>query len=107
MLRHLSRLVVLPTLLAALAAFLVGPDSPVQAMEFRSGDTVTVPAGTTIKWTNGESIPHTVTASDRSFDSGVLQLDGTFSHTFSSAGSFQYLCSIHPEQMTATVTVTN
>lgn len=64
-----------------------------------------IAAGTTVTWTNREAIPHTVTASDATFDSGTLDEGGTFQHTFDTAGTFDYACAIHPG-MTASVTVT-
>lgn len=67
---------------------------------------VEVPVGATVTWTNSGGAPHTATANDGSFDSGTLQPGASFSQTFSAAGSFPYVCSIHP-QMTGTVTVTD
>ncbi len=64
-----------------------------------------IAAGTTVTWTNAEAIPHTVTAADGSFDSGVLEEGGTFQQTFTTAGTVDYACAIHPG-MTGTITVT-
>jgi len=64
-----------------------------------------IPAGTTVTWTNAEAIPHTATAVDGLFDSGVLEEGATFQHTFATAGAFDYVCVIHPD-MRGTVTVT-
>jgi plastocyanin len=69
-----------------------------------SPDTLSVSAGTTVTWVNNDTVPHTVTATDGSFDSGNLAPGESFTHTFSSAGSFAYLCNYHPN-MTATVVV--
>lgn len=63
-----------------------------------------VSVGTTVKWTNKDEAPHTATAVDDSFDSGMLQKGSTFSYTFESAGTFDYLCEVHPT-MTAKVIV--
>ncbi|HVN75078.1 MAG TPA: cupredoxin family copper-binding protein [Thermoanaerobaculaceae bacterium] len=57
--------------------------------------TITVPAGTTVTWTNRDDMPHTVVANDRSFRSGALDTEQTFSHTFEAPGTFVYFCSIH------------
>jgi plastocyanin len=84
----------------------VGPNEIAMSSVTFAPRTLSVKAGTTITWTNAESIPHTVTANDRSFDSGVLQEGGTFSHMFDAPGTFEYICAIHPEQMRADVTVT-
>ncbi len=67
--------------------------------------TITVPAGTTVTWTNNGNRPHTVTADDGSFDSGRLDPGEQFSQTFAQPGSFTYHCGFHPD-MQATVVVT-
>lgn len=56
---------------------------------------LTVPVNTQVTWTNNDSVAHTVTADDGSFDSGTLQAGQSFSHTFSSAGTVAYHCTIH------------
>ena len=68
--------------------------------------TITVPVGTTVRWTNNGNAPHTVTStsSPRAFDSGTLNPGDTFQHTFTTAGQFPYRCAIHPS-MTGTVIV--
>ena len=66
--------------------------------------TLTVPAGTTVSWTNRDDIPHTVVSTDGVFKSKVLDTDEKFSFTFSKAGSYPYFCSIHPK-MTGKVIV--
>jgi plastocyanin len=67
-------------------------------------ETLTVPAGTTVTWVNGDDIPHTVVATDKSFRSKVLDTDERFSFTFSKPGAYAYFCSIHPH-MTGKVVV--
>jgi len=66
--------------------------------------TVTIAIGGTVTWTNDGPATHTATADDGSFDSGNLSQGKTFSHTFQTAGTFAYHCTIHPF-MTATVVV--
>jgi plastocyanin len=68
--------------------------------------TITVPVGTTVRWTNNGNAPHTVTStsSPKAFDSGTLNSGDTFQHTFTTAGQFPYRCNIHPS-MTGTVIV--
>jgi plastocyanin len=66
---------------------------------------VTVPAGTAVTWTNHDDEPHTVVARDGSFRSPALDTDATYRFTFTTPGTFDYICSIHP-MMTATVVVT-
>ena len=67
--------------------------------------TLTVAAGTTVTWTNRDSSVHTVTANDRSFDSGHLAQGGSFRHTFRAPGTYGYHCDIH-QYMTGSVVVT-
>jgi plastocyanin len=67
--------------------------------------TLTVPVGGTVTWTNRDEEPHNVVANDGSFHSPGMGSQATFSHTFAKAGSFDYVCSIHPF-MHATVVVT-
>jgi plastocyanin len=57
---------------------------------------VTVPAGTTITWTNQDTAPHTVTSDTGLWDSGTVNIGGSYSHTFSTPGTFPYHCAIHP-----------
>lgn len=58
--------------------------------------TLNIPVGTTVVWYNKDSAPHTVTARDKSFDSGSLQRNNTFSYTFEQSGIFAYYCTTHP-----------
>jgi plastocyanin len=67
--------------------------------------TLTVKVGSTVTWTNRDEEPHTVAASDGSFHSPGMGTGATFSQTFSTAGKFDYVCSIHPS-MHGTVVVT-
>jgi len=67
--------------------------------------TLTVPAGTTVKWVNRDDIPHTVVSDDkRTFKSKALDTDDSFSYTFTQPGTYTYFCSIHPK-MTGQVVV--
>lgn len=56
---------------------------------------LTVDRGTTVTWTNRDSITHTVTSDSPLFDSGNMAPGATFSYTFNSAGTFAYHCLIH------------
>ena len=66
---------------------------------------LTVPVGTTVTWTNQDEEPHTIAATDGSFHSPGIDTHGSYSFTFTTPGSFDYICSIHPF-MIATVVVT-
>jgi amicyanin len=65
---------------------------------------LTVKAGTTVTWTNGDDIPHTVASSAKAFKSKVLDTEDRFSFTFTTPGSYEYFCSLHPH-MTGTIVV--
>jgi plastocyanin len=65
---------------------------------------VTVRPGTTVTWTNGDDIPHTVVSKDGVFKSKVLDTGDRFSFTFAKPGQFGYFCSLHPH-MTGTIIV--
>jgi plastocyanin len=65
---------------------------------------VTVKPGTTVTWTNGDDIPHTVVSKDGVFKSKVLDTGDRFSFTFAKPGQFGYFCSLHPH-MTGTIVV--
>jgi plastocyanin len=57
---------------------------------------LTVPAGTTVTFVNDDDEPHTVTATNKTFDSEALDTHGSWKHTFAKAGSFTYFCELHP-----------
>jgi plastocyanin len=51
---------------------------------------ITVAVGTTVEWTNNDPLPHSVTAVDKSFNSGLIQPGKTYRHTFTRAGTFNF-----------------
>jgi plastocyanin len=65
---------------------------------------VTIKPGTTVTWTNGDDIPHTVVSKDGVFKSRVLDSGDHFSFTFAKPGQFGYFCSLHPH-MTGMIVV--
>jgi len=76
----------------------------IKNMAFNPGS-VSVTTGATVTWTNSDTTIHTVTADDGSFNSGNIAIGATYSRAFSSAGTFSYHCTLHPE-MTGKVVVT-
>jgi plastocyanin len=60
-------------------------------------ETITVPVGATVTWTNKDDIPHTAVSTDGVFKSKVMDTDEKFSHTFDKAGTYPYYCTIHPK----------
>jgi plastocyanin len=69
----------------------------VQIVEFTyEPDPVVVQAGGKVIWRNEDTAPHTATADDGSFDTGVIEKGKLGSETFKKAGTFTYFCEIHP-----------
>lgn len=68
--------------------------------------TLTVKAGTTVTFVQEDSTPHTVTGSGNSafLHSSPLNKGQTYTATFSKPGTYNYICSIHPD-MKGTVVV--
>jgi len=58
--------------------------------------TITVPVGTTVKWTNKDSFTHNVTSATAVFSSGAMGGGATFSFQFTTAGTYPYTCTLHP-----------
>jgi plastocyanin len=98
-------------LLSAGSPSLAANDQPVAANAAVNIDnfvfgpqTITVPVGATVTWTNKDDIPHTSVSTDGVFKSKVLDTDEQFSYTFTKAGTYPYYCTIHPK-MTGKVVV--
>ena len=64
---------------------------------------VRVLAGGTVHWTWRGNNPHNVTFTGG--PASATQTDGTFDRTFATAGSFSYICTVHGQSMSGTVTV--
>ena len=73
--------------------------SPVSVIHIKNfayvPDSVTIPAGSVVKFVQDDETPHTVTASDGSYDSGNLNQKQTWTHTFAKAGTYNYYCAYH------------
>ena len=109
----MKRLLLLVALLVlALVVFLpaaLAQDGGVQAVPVQDARSVeigdnffdppnaAVEPGSTITWTNRGAVPHTVTADDGSFDSGVLNPGDSYTVAFGGQGTVTYHCEIHPE----------
>jgi plastocyanin len=65
---------------------------------------LTVAVGQPVIWDNRDDVPHTIVATNREFSSAALDTDQTFTHAFSSPGTYVYFCGIHPH-MTGRITV--
>ncbi|MFI6008580.1 cupredoxin family copper-binding protein [Streptomyces sp. NPDC051243] len=68
--------------------------------------TLTIPAGSTVTWTNQDTAPHDVktTSAPAAFHSPMLDKGGSWSFTFTTAGTYAYYCTVHPS-MTARIVV--
>jgi plastocyanin len=56
-----------------------------------------VTTGTRVTWTNHDSTPHTVTSTDKRFDSSSgLDTNDQYSYVFDKPGTYEYFCSLHP-----------
>jgi plastocyanin len=79
-----------------------------------SPSNLTITHGTTVTWKNGDAVQHQVASAIGSIDtynSNFIAGGGTYSHTFATAGTYQYYCTIHgvdgtpPTGMHGTITV--
>ena len=75
---------------------------PGSAMQMASGTyyspetiTVVIGANNTVTWVNNDDVPHTVTATDGSFNSGNMNAAQSWSHTFTTPGTYTYYCAYH------------
>src|ERR1035437_9424802 len=75
----------------------------IQNMAF-SPASLAVKVGDKLTWTNQDSVGHSATADDNSFDTGVIAQGQSGSNTFSITGTYTYHCSVHPN-MKATIIV--
>jgi plastocyanin len=66
--------------------------------------TIEIAVGTTVTWTNNDSVPHTVSQTGGGFESGKMDQGATFSFTFDTPGTYEYFCQYHPN-MTGTIIV--
>ena len=97
------------TALMLAAAVLPGrAQSPVSAVSVDNftfnPQRLTIKAGSTVSWTNKDDIPHAIASVSALFRSKALDTDDNYSFTFTSPGTYQYFCSLHPH-MTGTIVV--
>ena len=59
-------------------------------------DALTMRVGDTVEWKNADIVPHTVTAADKSFNSGAIKPGATWKLVVKKAGTFPYVCTPHP-----------
>jgi plastocyanin len=92
----------------ALATFLIGcaqqPNTVVMKGLAFQPQTITVSAGTTVKWTNEDQTAHSTTADSwkqgttdpNAWNSGPLNPGQSFEFTFKNPGTYKYSCMVHP-----------
>ncbi len=69
-----------------------------------SPNSANITHGQSVCWQNTGSIPHTVTSNDGTSFNSTLPSGQMFVHTFPTAGSFAFHCTIHAG-MTGTISV--
>lgn len=94
------------TPVASPVADTMSEDVAITIADFKFQDQIIeIPVGTTVTWTNDDVMSHTTTSDDGTWDSGKLAQGESFSFTFDTAGTFDYICTLHPS-MTGQVVVT-
>jgi plastocyanin len=94
------------TLFTACDSGIAAPEQTVKIANFTfEPATLTVTAGTTVKWVNEDDIPHVVAEKDGAFRSKALDTDDSYSQVFSQPGTLEYFCALHPH-MTGQIIVT-
>ena len=84
-------------LVGGYAAWAASAPVTVEVKEFTfKPQSLTVAAGTTVTWRNGDEAPHTITSTDGVFRSPALVSADRFSYTFTKPGTYHYFCQIHP-----------
>ena len=69
-----------------------------------SPETLTVPANSTVTWTNKDDVPHVIASTDGLFRSKGLDTDDHYSFKFTKSGTYNYFCAMHPK-MTGKIVV--
>jgi plastocyanin len=89
-----------PNSSSAAAAAVPQPAADVEISNFRFLPAqLTVKAASTVRWTNGghlEDVIHSVNFPAAGIDSDVLHHGDQFTHTFTTPGTYAYVCQIHP-----------
>jgi plastocyanin len=121
-------LVLVGVLVAAALAIPIQPGLPAgcSSCTTESGAQIMIPAGTglntklnylpaiavvvighnnTVTFVNEDSVTHTVTATDKSFDSGDMKAGATWTYTFNEPGNYSYYCIYHSAWMKGIITV--
>ena len=60
---------------------------------------LTIAAGTKVIWLNRDDIPHVVAEKDGAFRSPALDTDDEYERVFTTPGTVEYFCSLHPHMV--------
>jgi plastocyanin len=87
----------------------MGPGSSTLTTDAFSPNPIQVSVGSTVTWTNNDSVIHTVNSGTSPTQSGlfsspIMNPQDTFEYTFTEAGEVPYFCMLHPN-MVGTVSV--
>ncbi|MFL6551651.1 MAG: cupredoxin family copper-binding protein [Povalibacter sp.] len=77
------------------AAPATGTTIVIENMGFTPAEVV-VKRGTRVTWTNKDMFPHTATANGKTFDSGNIEANASWSYVASEPGDYAYVCALHP-----------
>jgi plastocyanin len=66
---------------------------------------ISIAVGATVTWTNHDNFSHTVDLADDPAPPLSMAPGESASHTFDAAGRFDYVCSLHPNDMRGSVVV--
>jgi len=58
--------------------------------------TLTIKAGDNVTWTNKDSVDHQIRSDTGLFESSPLSTDQSYTYVFTSVGTYNYSCAIHP-----------
>jgi plastocyanin len=67
----------------------------IEGVQYSPSELIVHP-GDRIVWVNKDPFPHTATAANKSFDSGSIAADASWSYTVTKQGEIEYSCAFHP-----------
>ena len=67
----------------------------IQNMQFAPAELI-VKRGSRVVWINKDLFAHAATASTKTFDSGNIEVDASWSYVANQPGDYAYLCALHP-----------
>jgi plastocyanin len=67
----------------------------IDGVQFTPSELIVHP-GDRVVWVNKDPFPHTVTATNKLFDSGSIAVNASWSYTATKTGEIDYSCTFHP-----------